>query len=126
MKTHDLIVILDFGAQYSMLIARRVRECNVYSEILPYNTPLEELIKKKVKGIILSGGPGSVYDENAPMLDMRIWKSGIPILGICYGMQLMAKDLGGAVKAGKIREYGKAILTIDDHTNLFAGLEKGI
>lgn len=126
MKKHDLIAILDFGAQYSMLIARRVRECNVYSEILPYNTNLEELLEKKVKGIILSGGPESVYSENAPVLDKRIWKSGIPILGICYGMQLMAKELGGDVKGGNIREYGRALLTIDDHTNLFAGLGKEI
>ncbi len=124
MEKHDLIVVLDFGAQYSMLIARRVRECNVYSELLPYNTPLEELKKRDVKGIILSGGPGSVYEKDAPKLDPRIWESGIPILGICYGMQLMAKDLGGDVKGEKTREYGKAPLVIDDHTNLFAGLGK--
>jgi len=122
MEKHDLIVVLDFGAQYSMLIARRVRECNVYSELLPYNTPLEELKKKEVKGIILSGGPASVYEGDAPKLDPRIWDSGIPILGICYGMQLMAKELGGEVKGEKKREYGKAPLNIDDHTNLFAGI----
>lgn len=122
MEKHDLIVVLDFGAQYSMLIARRVRECNVYSELLPYNTPLEELKKKEVKGIILSGGPASVYEKDAPKLDPRIWDSGIPILGICYGMQLMAKELGGEVKGEKKREYGKAPLNIDDHTNLFAGI----
>jgi GMP synthase (glutamine-hydrolysing) len=124
MEKHDLIVVLDFGAQYSMLIARRVRECNVYSELLPYNTTLEELKKRDVKGIILSGGPGSVYEKDAPKLDPRIWESGIPILGICYGMQLMAKELGGDVKSGKLREYGKAQLVIDDHTNLFAGQGK--
>lgn len=124
MEKHDLIVVLDFGAQYSMLIARRVRECNVYSELLPYDTPLEKLKEKEVKGIILSGGPSSVYEPNAPKLDPRIWNSGIPILGICYGMQLMAKELGGEVKAEKTREYGKADLVIDDHTNLFAGLSK--
>ncbi|MFA5098146.1 MAG: glutamine-hydrolyzing GMP synthase [Candidatus Margulisiibacteriota bacterium] len=122
MKKHDLIVVLDFGAQYSMLIARRVRECNVYSEVLPYSTPLEELKKREVKGIILSGGPNSVYDKDAPKLDPRIWESGIPILGICYGMQLMAKELGGEVKAADAKEYGKTPLNIDDHTNLFAGL----
>jgi len=124
MEKHDLIVVLDFGAQYSMLIARRVRECNVYSELLPYNVTLEELKKRDVKGIILSGGPGSVYEKDAPKLDPRIWESGIPILGICYGMQLMAKELGGDVKAEKTREYGKAQLVIDDHTNLFAGQGK--
>ena len=124
MEKHDLIVVLDFGAQYSMLIARRVRECNVYSELLPYNTTLEELKQRDVKGIILSGGPGSVYEKDAPKLDPRIWESGIPILGICYGMQLMAKELGGEVKGEKTREYGKASLIVDDHTNLFAGLGK--
>ena len=122
MKKHDLIVVLDFGAQYSMLIARRVRECNVYSEVLPYSTTLEELQNREVKGIILSGGPNSVYDNDAPKLDPRIWTSGIPILGICYGMQLMAKELGGEVKASAVKEYGKTPLNIDDHTNLFAGL----
>lgn len=126
MDKHDLIVVLDFGAQYSMLIARRVRECNVYSELLPYNTPLEELKKKDVKGIILSGGPSSVYEKGAPKLDKRILESGIPILGICYGMQLMARDLGGEVKGGGTREYGRASLKIDDQTNLFAGIAKEI
>ncbi len=126
MERHDLIVVLDFGAQYSMLIARRVRECNVYSELLPYNTPLETLIEKKVKGIILSGGPSSVYEEGAPKLDPKIWTSGIPILGICYGMQLMAMELGGEVKGEGTREYGKAPLKIDDQANLFAGLPKDI
>ncbi len=126
MEKHDLVVVLDFGAQYSMLIARRVRECNVYSEILPYNTPLEELIKRDVKGIILSGGPSSVYEKDAPKIDPAIWNSKIPILGICYGMQLMARELGGEVKAEKSREYGKAQLKIDDHANLFAGLNTEI
>ncbi|MCX5748984.1 MAG: glutamine-hydrolyzing GMP synthase [Candidatus Saganbacteria bacterium] len=122
MKKHDLIVVLDFGAQYSMLIARRVRECNVYSEVLPYSTTLGELKKKEVKGIILSGGPSSVYEKDAPKLDPGILTSGIPILGICYGMQLMAKELGGSVKESAVREYGKTPLNIDDHTNLFAGI----
>ncbi len=126
MEKHDLIVVLDFGAQYSMLIARRVRECNVYSELLPYNTTLEELKKKDVKGIILSGGPSSVYEENSPKIDPKIWTSGIPILGICYGMQLMAKELGGEVKGEQIREYGKAPLSVEDQANLFAGLPKEI
>jgi len=123
---HDLIAVLDFGAQYAMLIARRVRECNVYCEILPHNITAAELKKMKVKGIILSGGPASVYEKNAPTLDRTIWKSGIPVLGICYGTQLMAKDLGGSVKAEKKREYGKTELFIDDETNIFAGLPKQI
>jgi len=123
---HDLIVILDFGAQYAMLIARRVRECNVYCEILPHNVSVEELKKRKVKGIIISGGPASVYEKNAPKADLNLWNSGIPILGICYGTQLMAKNLGGAVKPEKKKEYGKTELTIDDETNIFAGLPRQI
>lgn len=123
---HDLIAVLDFGAQYAMLIARRVRECNVYCEIFPHNVTVEELKKRKVKGLILSGGPASVYEKNAPKLDLKIWKSGIPILGICYGTQLMAKDLGGAVKPGKKREYGRTPLIVDDETSIFAGLPKQI
>jgi len=119
---HDLVAVLDFGAQYAMLIARRVRECNVYCEVLPYNTAVAELKKRKVKGVILSGGPSSVYEKGAPQADPKLFKSGIPVLGICYGTQLMAKDLGGAVKAERKREYGRTELQIDDETNLFAGL----
>src|SRR3989339_40178 len=123
-KKHDLIVVLDFGAQYSLLIARRVRECNVYCEVLPYDTPISELKKRDVKGIILSGGPASVYEASAPMPDINLIKSGIPILGICYGLQLIAKDFGGEVKPETKREYGKTPITIDDESNLFAGLPK--
>ncbi|MCX5751598.1 MAG: glutamine-hydrolyzing GMP synthase [Candidatus Saganbacteria bacterium] len=126
MAKHDLIVVLDFGAQYSMLIARRVRECNVYCEVLPHDIPVSELKKRDVKGVILSGGPASVYEEGAPYADPELWNSGIPILGICYGLQLMAKELGGQVKEGKKREYGKAELLIDDQTNVFAGLDEQI
>ncbi|MFA4966593.1 MAG: glutamine-hydrolyzing GMP synthase [Candidatus Margulisiibacteriota bacterium] len=122
-QPHDLIAILDFGAQYSMLIARRVRECNVYCEILPYNTPASELKKRNIKGIILSGGPSSVYDKEAPKGDPEIFKSGIPILGICYGLQLIGSEMGGEVKPGTKKEYGKTMLKIDDQTNLFAGLD---
>ncbi len=123
---HDLIVVLDFGAQYSMLIARRVRECNVYCEILPYDTPVSELKKRNVKGVILSGGPSSVYEKGAPHPDAELIKSGIPILGICYGLQLIAHNLGGKVKSEDKREYGKAQLIIDDEVNLFAGLPREI
>jgi GMP synthase (glutamine-hydrolysing) len=119
---HDLVVILDFGAQYSQLIARRVRECNVYSEILPYDTPFEKLKEKNTKAIILSGGPSSVYDENAPKPDPKIWTSGIPMLGICYGVQLMGQNMGGEVGVGSKKEYGKTELLIDDNSDLFAGM----
>jgi len=118
---HDLVVILDFGAQYSQLIARRVRECNVYSEILPYDTPLSKLKEKKTKAIILSGGPSSVYDKNAPKPDPKLWDSGIPILGICYGVQLIAENMGGKVSQGSKKEYGKTELLIDDNDDFFAG-----
>ena len=119
---HDLIVVLDFGAQYSLLIARRVRECNVYCEVKPYDTPVSELKKIDCKAIILSGGPNSVYDNDAPKTDPQLWTSGIPILGICYGTQLLAKELGGQVTQANKREYGKALLKIEDKTDLFAGL----
>jgi GMP synthase (glutamine-hydrolysing) len=121
-QKHDLVVILDFGAQYSQLIARRVRECNVYSEILPYDTPLSKLKEKNAKAIILSGGPSSVYEENAPKPDPAIWTSGIPMLGICYGVQLMGQNVGGKVSPGSKKEYGKTELLIDDNSDLFAGL----
>ncbi|MFC1496806.1 glutamine-hydrolyzing GMP synthase [Candidatus Margulisiibacteriota bacterium] len=119
---HDLLVILDFGAQYSMLIARRVREANVYCEILPHDTSAEELKQRKVKGIILSGGPSSVYEKKAPKPDVGIWTLDVPIFGICYGTQLMAKKFGGAVKHSSKREYGKTELSIDDPENIFAGI----
>ncbi|MFH1362273.1 MAG: glutamine-hydrolyzing GMP synthase [bacterium] len=122
-KQHDLIVVLDFGAQYSMLIARRIRECNVYCEVLPHDIPVSELKKRNVKGIILSGGPGSVYENNSPTPDPKLLYSNIPILGICYGLQLIAKELGGEVKQEKKKEYGKADLIIDDQSNIFAGLD---
>lgn len=110
MKNEELIVILDFGGQYNQLIARRVRECNVYSEVLPYTTPLEDIKKKNPKGIIFTGGPASVYEENAPTYNKEIFKLGIPILGICYGLQLMSILLGGSVKKGITREYGETLV----------------
>ena len=119
----DSIAILDFGSQYSQLIARRIREFSTYSELLSCSISAEELKRLNPKGIILSGGPNSVYDAHAPQLDKDVWKLGIPVLGVCYGMQLMAQDLGGAVDAAAVREYGKAILSIVHHDYLFAGLE---
>lgn len=121
-QEHELVLVLDFGGQYNQLIARRVRELNVYSEMIPYNTPVEEIKARNPKGIIFSGGPASVYAENAPRVDKGIFELGIPILGICYGMQLIAFLLGGDVKKAGKREYGKAIIDIDEQNPLFQGL----
>jgi GMP synthase (glutamine-hydrolysing) len=117
------IVIIDFGSQYSELIARRIRETQVYSEVISYRTTAEQLKTLNPKGIILSGGPNSVYDNYAPICDPEIWNLGIPILGVCYGMQLMVKQLGGVVEKAKRGEYGKASLTIDDPTDLLTNVE---
>ncbi|MBA4148711.1 MAG: glutamine-hydrolyzing GMP synthase [Verrucomicrobia bacterium] len=113
---NEQIVILDFGSQYTQVIARRIRECNVYSTILRYDTPAAEIARLKPKGLILSGGPSSVYAEDAPMADKAIFKLGIPVLGICYGLQLLAHFLGGKVERGQKREYGKGMLMIRDTT----------
>jgi GMP synthase (glutamine-hydrolysing) len=121
----QIIVILDFGSQYSELIARRIRETQVYSEVLPYRTTAEQLRQLNPKGIILSGGPSSVYDQNAPQCDPEIWHLGIPIMGVCYGMQLMVQQLGGEVSRADRGEYGKASLFIDDPTNLLTNVEDG-
>jgi len=117
-----MIVILDFGSQYSKIIARKVREAQVYCEIVPHTITLDEIKKKKAEGIIFSGGPSSVYEENSPKCDPAILTSGIPILGICYGMQLLALELGGEVVRGTKHEYGKASLFIDNNFDLFEGL----
>ena len=118
----DQILILDFGSQYTQLIARRVRECQIYSEIHPYDIPLDRVKSLSPKGIILSGGPASVYEKNAPLCDPALLRMGIPILGICYGMQLIAQLLGGEVTHSEKREYGKAKLTLDRGGKLFRGL----
>ena len=121
----EQIGILDFGSQYTQVIARRVRECNVYSVILRYDTPAPEIARLNPKGIILSGGPSSVYAKNAPLPDRAIFKLGIPVLGICYGLQLLAQYLGGKVEPGQKREYGKGTLRIkDSRCPLFANLPK--
>jgi len=119
------IAIIDFGSQYSELIARRIRETQVYSEVISYRTTAEQLRNLDPKGIILSGGPNSVYDEHAPQCDPQIWDLGIPILGVCYGMQLMVKQLGGSVERATKAEYGKASLFIDDPTDLLTNVEEG-
>jgi GMP synthase (glutamine-hydrolysing) len=118
----DKIVILDFGSQYSHLICRRIRDFNVFSEIYPYNIPSDKLKNISPKGIIFSGGPASVYDSNSPKPDNKIFDLGIPILGICYGHQLIVDNFKGRIKKSNKREYGKAILQIDDKTDLFKGL----
>src|SRR5581483_9052684 len=119
----EQIVILDFGAQYTQVIARRVRECGVFSTILRYDTPAAQLAAMKPKGLILSGGPSSVYSPKAPLPDPAIFEPGVPILGICYGVQLMGHLLGGSVEKGQKREFGKGSLKIKDAAcPLFAGL----
>lgn len=117
----ELILILDFYGQYNQLIARRVRECNVYSEIVPFNTPIEKIKEKNPKGIIFTGGPASVYAENAPMCDKEVFNLGIPVLGICYGMQLMTHILGGEVQRADKREYGVTEVNINNSSELFKG-----
>jgi GMP synthase (glutamine-hydrolysing) len=120
----DTVVVLDFGSQFAQLIARRVRELNVYSELLPHDTPWPEIERRRPKAIILSGGPNSVYDTDAPKPDPAIWRGDIPVLGICYGAQLMARELGGDVLPATKREYGPATVTITEEGGLFAGLER--
>ncbi len=121
---NETILIIDFGSQYNQLIARKVRELEVYCEIVLPTISIEYINKKTVKGIILSGGPSSVYDKKAPICDGRMFSLGIPVLGICYGMQLMAKSLGGMVERSPSREYGRAILTVTDHKLLFKSIPK--
>lgn len=120
------IVVLDFGAQYSQLIARRVREQNVFSVVLPCNSKIEEIRKHRPAGIILSGGPSSVYDKDAPSADPRVFELGLPVLGICYGLQFMAHALGGKVRAAKHREYGHAQVEVLTDSALFCGLPRSL
>jgi GMP synthase (glutamine-hydrolysing) len=122
---HDQnILVLDFGSQYTQLIARRIREFKVYSEILPYNTSIEKIKAYKPKGIVLSGGPASVYDDDAPLPDPAVFELGIPVLGICYGMQCMAHMLGGKVASSQKREYGRAEINLESEGELMLGLPK--
>jgi len=124
-SSRPTIAILDFGSQYSELIARRIRETQVYSEVFPFYTPAADIAKFSPKGIILSGGPNSVYDKHAPVCDPAIWDLGVPILGVCYGMQLMVQQLGGKVETAEHAEYGKASLIIDDPTDLLTNVDDG-
>src|SRR6188472_4740825 len=122
--TTGTVAILDFGSQFAQLIARRVRELDVYSELLPHDTPYAELERRGTRAIILSGGPASVYDEDAPKPDPAVWSGRIPVLGICYGAQLMAHELGGDVLAAGKREYGPASVQLDTSDGLFQGLDR--
>ena len=124
MEHQELVVIVDFGGQYAQLIARRVRECGVYCEILPYVKSAEEILAKNPKAIILSGGPASVNALDAPKVDTRIFDAGIPVLGICYGMQLICSELGGKVARPEKREYGHAMFYRDGSSPLFEGVSK--
>lgn len=107
MQTKELIIVVDFGGQYNQLIARRVRESHVYCEVYPYNKGLEKIKELRPMGVIFTGGPNSVYEENAPVMEREVFELGIPVLGLCYGMQFMAHKLGGTVKQAGTREFGK-------------------
>lgn len=120
---HEMIVVLDFGGQYNQLIARRIRDMGVYSELVPFNTSIERIQELNPKGIIFSGGPASVYEENSPLVDPRIYELGLPIMGICYGMQMMSHQLKGKVERAGKREYGKADVVFQSGSELAHGLE---
>ncbi|MDQ8733858.1 glutamine-hydrolyzing GMP synthase [Paenibacillus sp. LHD-38] len=123
-KQNEIIVVLDFGGQYNQLIARRIRDLGVYSELLPYNTSVERIRELQPKGIVFSGGPASVYEENSPMVDPAIYDLNIPIFGICYGMQLMSHQLEGKVERAGKREYGKAEVEFVEGSQIGFGLDK--
>ncbi|MGH9519146.1 MAG: glutamine amidotransferase-related protein, partial [Terriglobales bacterium] len=118
---HASIVVLDFGAQYSQLIARRIRELQVHSVLLPFNAAWSEIEAQQPAGVILSGGPSSVYAPEAPRCDQALWTSGLPILGICYGLQLMVDTLGGKVENAAQREFGRAEAEVETASGLFHG-----
>ena len=118
-RSKDVILVLDFGSQYTQLIARRIRENKVYSKIVPYNISVDEIKALKPKGLVFSGGPMSVYDKGAPMPNKEIFKLDIPILGICYGLQVISHMLGGKIKSSKEREFGRAELFVDSNKDLF-------
>jgi GMP synthase (glutamine-hydrolysing) len=117
----DEVVVLDYGGQYSQLIARRVRECGVFSELLPHHVGAAEVARRAPKGVILSGGPASVYAEGAPPLEAALLELGVPVLGICYGMQLIARELGGRVEGAEVGEFGRSELTVQEQGRLLAG-----
>src|SRR3989454_7712601 len=116
------VVVLDYGGQYSQLIARRVRDCGVFSELLPHDISPDELARRAPRGVILSGGPASVYAQGAPRLDRRLLELGIPVLGICYGMQLLVHELGGRVEQAEVGEFGRSDLHVREPGTLLSGL----
>lgn len=124
MDKHELVIVVDFGGQYNQLIARRVRENNVYCEVYPYNKAAEKIKELQPKGIIFTGGPNSVYEEGSPRIDKEVFELGIPVLGLCYGMQLMAHTLGGEVRSALTREFGKTPTKVDLRSPLFKGLSE--
>ena len=121
---HQTIIVLDFGGQYNQLIARRVRECGVYCEVKPYTTPLADLLAMKPIGFIFTGGPNSAYLPDSPTYTKEIFELGIPVLGICYGAQLMMHLLGGKVETAPVREYGKIEVTVNQSTKLFENVSE--
>ena len=123
-ESHDLVLVVDFGAQYAQLIARRVREAKVYSEIVPHTTPVEEMLARRPKAIILSGGPQSVYAPEAPSLGPAVFEAGVPVLGICYGFQAMARALGGDVRRTGLSEFGRTEVTVSRPGTLLAGVPR--
>ena len=124
MEQKEMVVVVDFGGQYNQLIARRVRENNVYCEVYPYNKALEKIKELQPKGIIFTGGPASVYEDNAPKMEAEVFELGIPVLGMCYGMQFMAHTLGGHVTSAETREFGKTPTHVDVSSPLFKGLSE--
>ena len=126
MTEHELVLVVDFGAQYAQLIARRVREAKVYSEIVPHSMPVEEMLARKPKAIILSGGPQSVYAEGAPRVESALFDAGVPAFGICYGFQAMAQTLGGEVRRTGLREFGRTPVTVSAAGTLLAGIPEDL
>ena len=120
----ELVIVLDFGGQYNQLVARRVRECNVYCEIYSYKTDIEKIKAMNPKGIILTGGPNSCYEEGAPTYSKELFELGIPVLGLCYGAQLMQHVLGGKVEKAPVREYGKTDVAVNTEVPLFKGIHE--
>jgi len=121
-KSNDEVLVLDFGGQYSQLIARRVRECGVFSELMPHHVDIDEVRRRNPRGLILSGGPASVYADGAPALRAELLELGVPVLGICYGMQLMVLELGGRVEGAEVGEFGRSQLSVSEHGRLLEGL----